>query len=773
MKKMNKNIITLMLAGALLTGAGFASLKPATVSADEPTGKTYALEGKDGIFTSSVSGVIGSEQVASKETTAFTLKNGESVEYNNSLAYAWNTAVGAKYLNFTFSFKELNFTSMSFVFENAPAQATKNNKSVNTLKFTQEGGALKAGVLNGDEKTTTMTDVATNDTYVLTVAPTAEYGEYEVFINTVSVGKMTNIGAKFADAAEVDTLVIKAESAEGVSSVVRLHNLNGQAFDNIKTEGTGEEATKVVTDNAKPVLVVNDTVSTFMLGTQFSLSYEVVDVLDSDPSCEKKYYQYLPEDTEANYSSLSDSTYFMETTCYTDGTNLYKENAAGRTETTVYEAKGEKEFVSIRFVIGDDTYVTSDTKETVDLTWYADASNVVSGLVGETKFLILDRNENGPQLKAGYETQIAAYQAKLDDAAAKKYVGEDMELPSLDWLFEDNNGYESLEFIASYKTPGSSTAQSWSNSKDFDALKISATEEGMYEFKIFVTDKAGNTMKGLIHKGTPEEEEVAVTKNNVWDIDDIPSFTFTIVNRGMKVEEKSDKLDNKILGSDYRLSGITIVGASDEESDAVLYTVDINKYNNTLSGDASRLTAEVLANIEYAELQNQINSMTVANGNYLATYLDAYVGLVAAELGVGGDANAVAAIKACFSAIAPVDDRITQENEEAWAASDNEYNWNPESKTFKAAHEGIYVILADYWDEEVNGADRAVAYMVVEVDAEADEISGENNWLKNNMVSIVLFSIAGVMLILIIVLLLVKPSDETLEDVDKKANKKD
>jgi hypothetical protein len=274
-------------------------------------------------------------------------------------------------------------------------------------------------------------------------------------------------------------------------------------------------------------------------------------------------------------------------------------------------------------------------------------------------------------------------------------------------------------------------------------------------------------------KAMLDGEEVDVTKTNVWDIEEIPSFTFTIVNRGMKAEEKSSKLDTKILGSDYKLSGVKIIGASDEKSDAVLYNVDVNKYNNTLSGNALRLTAEVLSSIKYADLQNKINAMTVANGDYLGTYLDAYVALVAAKLGVGDDTNKVAAIKSCFSAIKPMDNRITEEDEDAWAASDNEYKWNAEAKSFKAAHEGVYVILADYWDEEVNGADRAAVYMVVEVDAEADEISGENNWLKNNMVSVILFSIAGVMLILIIILLLVKPSDETLEDVDKKANKKD
>jgi maltodextrin utilization protein YvdJ len=59
------------------------------------------------------------------------------------------------------------------------------------------------------------------------------------------------------------------------------------------------------------------------------------------------------------------------------------------------------------------------------------------------------------------------------------------------------------------------------------------------------------------------------------------------------------------------------------------------------------------------------------------------------------------------------------------------------------------------------------------VDSKVDTIKGETQWLKNNMVSVVLFAVAGVMLVLIIVLLLIKPSDEKLEDVDKKSVKKE
>ena len=83
------------------------------------------------------------------------------------------------------------------------------------------------------------------------------------------------------------------------------------------------------------------------------------------------------------------------------------------------------------------------------------------------------------------------------------------------------------------------------------------------------------------------------------------------------------------------------------------------------------------------------------------------------------------------------------------------------------------MIFADYCDTLLPNSSRAVAYKLVVVDSKVDTIKGETQWLKNNMVSVVLFAVAGVMLVLIIVLLLIKPSDEKLEDVDKKSVKKE
>lgn len=80
------------------------------------------------------------------------------------------------------------------------------------------------------------------------------------------------------------------EGAEGDAATTKIlfKDLNGQSF-------TLDENKKIA-DTAKPVLVVNDFVSSFALGTPFSLDYEVIDVLDTSVTKTMEYYQYNPDD---------------------------------------------------------------------------------------------------------------------------------------------------------------------------------------------------------------------------------------------------------------------------------------------------------------------------------------------------------------------------------------------------------------------------------------------------------------------------------------------
>ena len=287
---------------------------------------------------------------------------------------------------------------------------------------------------------------------------------------------------------------------------------------------------------------------------------------------------------------------------------------------------------------------------------------------------------------------------------------------------------------------------------DGNTLYLKDLEEGLYEFKVYATDKAGNTMKYYLDK-----ELVTLSTSNVWDIDEIPSFTFEVENQGIYVEEEDKKelVETEIIGDTYTMKDATVVGASNRKSEYALYSIDTAAYKGT-----GNLNIDVLSKITYKSLLEAVKGTipTVENGEYIDTYLTAYSQLIATE--IKGDA---AAVKKCFTLIEEYDDRKAADE------GDNKYNWSATSKSFKAVEEGIYIIFADYSDTDLSYVDRAAAYKLIEVDAEADSIKGETEWLKNNIVSVILFAVAGLMLVLIIILLLIKPSDETLEDVDVKA----
>lgn len=778
MKKINKKWTTLMLAGALcaatLGGAAIAS--PVVSSAEE---MKYALSD---VF-STKSTTLG----AKDGVTTFNFEDDGSVTMKRDLAFKWFAGKNdARYFSVKFAFEEINFKSVSFVVESESAWATKDEKATNTVTFTNNEGVVSVAVNDGEATATT---IAAMQDVTLSLANGETDGEFGVTLKIAdgeaqTIGKFENVGSNYAEYTynEMHPLVIKADVAEGenvadVSSVVYLKNINGQSFDNatLKSEGSTEY---VVTDNAAPVLVVNESVSGFLLGTQFALNYEKIDVLQTSNFTDTKtYYQYNPTDTEQKYDTLTTAVYFLDTVYEKDGVN-----------TSVYREDG-REYVSIKIELGDKVFCEAQNeagdnefaKVTYDLSWYADIDALAT--VEGTDYIIADRNEEGAAYthlvldnenkkntvinKEAYDASVEAYQALLDEAADGVYAGSNSYIyfPSVKWLLDDNNGYRSLKFTISYKKP-SSTSSASSSSLSYNGLKLAVSEEGLYEFKIFANDKAGNTMKYYL-----DGELVEVTSSNIWDIEEIPSFVFEIDNLGLKMKDESSttaskRTDTEDLGEKYTLSDIGVVGASSVRENYALYKLDESK------ASALGLTEKILADITYKEIREKMESRLatdVKDDNYLDFYLTVYSELLAQDL--GGAASA-AKVKACFVEIKEYDDRITEDNAPAQWEAYNKYQWSVSSQSFIAEEEGIYVILADYWENELP-VQRAAAYQLVVVDSEVDTVVGETlSWIKENKLSAILFGLAGLMLIAIIVLLFIKPSDETLEDVDAKAEKK-
>ena len=796
MKKHNKKLITLMLAGLCTVALGSATVSAAVQADETPSEKTATTYAISDVF--STTGSAGEEN----KTVAFTLGNGEYARIKRDLALKWYEGKDdAKYLTVKFAFKELNFTSMTFAFESAASIATEDGKAVNAVKFTVKEGKVFAAVVNGttvgaayETEITAGSDV----TLALFKADGASFDTFGVKVNDAEIGDFTQIGANYADydSAKTYPLEIKAETAADKEAVVLLKDINGQSFTDLVDS-------KIV-DTAAPVLVVNEEVNGFQYGTAFSLSYEKIDVLQASSLTEsKKYYQYNPADSVIDHSlTLSTSTYFMDTVYYTNGTSNVKEIPEGDEgkaykATSVIAEEGQ-EYVSIEITLGDSTFDgTKDAngkeyaKKTFDLAWYASVDALAEKQVGETKadFIIVNESDEGAKYthivanettqtndyvdEVAFNKQVAAYQKQINDKVTKEkpLAGSNAEfaLPgALDWLIKDNGGYRALKFTICYRTPSSSTGKTASD-LSYNGLEIAIAEEGLYEFKVFANDRAGNTMKYYL-----DGKLVSVTSSNIWDIEEIPSFTFEIANKDIEVEEKSNSLatkkSEKKLNDTYTLSGLTVLGATNQQSEYKLYRFDESK--GGLEIDNEKLE-KALTSVTYKKIKTEavkfFDKVGAEDGyeTYFDLYLSIYMDELAKELEVDK-----AKLAKCFVEITQYNDKIT-ENDAEWEEY-NKYKWNPSSKSFVAAEEGTYLILADFWEKELP-MQRAAAYQVVLVATKADTIKGESKvlaWIKNNVVSVVLFGVAAVMLILIVILLLVKPSDETLEDVDKEVAKK-
>ena len=785
MKKQNKKLLTLMLAGLCTVSLG-ASVATANASADEATTVTASTYAISEVFAGS--GTAGEDA----GSVAFTLGNDQDMRMKRDLAFKWYEAKGeAKYLTIKFAFKELNFTSVTFKVESASSVATKDKKTTNSVKFAVKDGEVYASVIHGtgdDAKEGDAVKVDVANGVTLALAEGSKFDTFAVNVNETAIGEFINVGANYSDY----PLEIKAATEGEAKAVIFLKEINNQLFAGETATGVAVVKDGKVTDTAAPVLVVNEDVNGFQIGTAFALDYEKIDVLQTSSLSEsKKYYQYNPADTDVSYNtSLTTSTYFMDTVYYVkeeDGALKYSATEQeGYVATSVMFEEG-REYVSIQVTLGDSTY--NDTKDssgnvpyakvTYDLSWYASAEAVAT--VKEKDYIIIDDNDEGATYsyitlnndeaknerdEDSMKAQKANYEYLLAETAKDTYAGSnsDFVIPAVDWLIKDNGGYRNLKFTISYKTPSSSSPKT-ASSLSYNALDISVTEEGLYEFKIFANDKAGNTMKYYL-----DGKLVDVTTSNVWEIEEIPSFTFEIANKGIKVEEASSstaRKAEKILDETYTLSGLTVIGATNQQSAYALYRLDTTGYKG------ATITPTALTSIKYEDIRSAAALLLGKVGTeeyptYFDLYLDIYAEKVAAA--IGGDKDAV---KACFKEIKAYNANIT-ENDPEWEEY-NKYNWNASSKSFKTVEEGEYLILADFWEKELP-MQRASAYKVVIVETEEDVAEGESKvlaWMRNNKVSVILFGVAAVMLILIIVLLLVKPSEETLEDVDKEVEKKD
>ena len=775
-KNQKKKLLTLLMAGVIGTAAfGGAIATSYTAEAAE----TYNLST---IFTtkSAVLSKEGTEGEAGQ--FKMELSNEGKVSYTRDLALKWYTEEGAKYMSMDFTLTGTDFTELVFTFETASLTATKDDKAINKVVFTKDGDKVMVAVNDA-----TAVEVA-NATEKLTLslaevdATADELDSFKVLLNSTEIGTFTNIGVNFAEydtSKKIYSFAVSAKTEGDNKATLLFHEINGQSLA-LNADGKFE-------DSAAPVLVVNEEIDGYAIGTAFALDYEVIDVFDRTVTKNLKYYQYDPDDEVADtenkgpeYKTLSTTTYFYETN-YT-----YKDGDTD-VQSTVFKKSEGTEYVSIKFELSDD----SSKEASYFLDWYLESVKVDTQKLGveekaDSKYTSLnyikvyENNEEGakytfvtlddsnPEDLKNVFTENQAYtnfvealkELEVDEEgnlALSAGEGSYLYLPSMKNMFDDNGGYSNLKFTISYKTTSNNSAKT-SSGLSASSLKLEVTEAGIYEFKIFAVDKAGNNMKYYL-----DGELVDVTSSNVWDIEEIPSFSVKVAHNGLKIEEGSKKKETEMLYNTYDIPSFDIVGSTDAKTEYALFYIDQGKIENTLVGK--------LSEISYSDIA--IRAKTLKADGVEEKGLELYKLAYAVEL-VGDVEEARELLANAFVEIDEYNEKIDKElHEDEWNNSDNAYEWKPDSRSFIPQATGTYVVLAYFVDPDVAAYD-AGAYMVVSVNAKIDSIKGETEWLKNNIASVILFGIAGVMLILIIILLVIKPSDETLEDYDEpvKAEKK-
>ena len=761
------NIFLASAACCASLGFGLASAGVFTASA-----ATYA---PSSIFTRSggvTVAALGEGDDAKR--LAFTFKDDEDkVSYNRDLAWKWyeadetNASKGvAKFLNMAFSLEDNNFAEFTVTLETASLTATEKNKVTNKIVFTVSPSGVIYAKLDGEGNEEKLVCEAGAKKIALSVeeaipAAGERSGEYKVFVNDTELGTIENVGSDYAGYVSGDDgrvpLSFSAKLAEEKESTVCVfEELNGQSFE--------LNDSKEVEDTAAPVLVIDDDSYVSAMGQTFALETKTIDVLDRSSSVKStaEYFQWTPVSTEAKYKSL-DSVKILEMQYEKDGktTSVYDETFEGRTA---------REYISVKYTLADSTH-KKDAGENeakaaeVYAAWYLKNEKYEMELADDAhtklQLLAVCDDEEAPVYEGGLLSETDSFATKYAESVKEKAAdleagsGESFYLPSPENLFRDNStGYKSLKYTLCYKLPKSTSASNTSN-VSLSSLKLTVEQHGVYEFKLFVTDRAGNAMKST---KTGETEAEEITTDNIWEHDELPTFSFTVTKqKKIYIDDgsKSSRSDTGLIGVKYSDISFTVKGGTASKTEYGLYYFDL-AYFNELYGTQYRLAASDLTSLTSTDLSGA-KTVEEAAERYAAT-LAGKLDATGSEL-TSKDFITAKNGKAVLRKIEEYRDKVSEEN-----APSNKYEWDADAKSFLPVESGNYIVFGVFKDETPGGG-YAVGYKSVAVTDKEDINPGESDWLKNNLVSVILFSIAGVMLILIIILLFVKPSDETLEDV--------
>lgn len=618
--------------------------------------------------------------------------------------------------------------------------------------------------------------------------------------------------------------VFDKDAAEGVNAQLVLYELNGQSFEltNVK-ETDGKLSSGEIKDDKAPVLCMNKTLNYLEFGGDFSgVDFTVIDVVASSPRSTVNYYvltteQYLSDmdydayenpssgdnggaDTPAPDNPDGDGEVsepeewkspFREVTSgeavrllRDSGTFVLPESITGDDdkaelkETDGYKTYGlVKAFVKITDVTGSrgqsdyvylDWYVPAEYKVNIydrdlknDDNKYCGFIRIAEDLQGAT-YADDDTATGAKTYEKRIEEIERLYQEKIDEAIAsleydekdglengKLYAGSDryFYLPDFsEFISENIGGYTDLKFDIYSWSDSKSADTSLSSSQLKIRLNASDTE---YMFTIYVKDAAGNPMRypvfenGILKtddNGAPVYETLdGVDRDTVWNDEYkglLPFFRFNVSYRPATVDEPEEQsvayIDSTYSSASFKINGVN-----------GMYKTAYNMYvfdREAMYDDWGLL-------LSYEDFIKNTSALFLNEFTY----------------DFGGERG-----KVTLTDTRKYFDRVTpsgelNESDENYER-DSKYDWNSSSVTFKPQSTSeFYVIRLSLDDLRTNK--RTESFMAIRASVKPNSLPGEDDWVENNVVSIVLLTIAGVCFVGLVVLLVVKPKDKDDMDV--------
>lgn len=741
--------------------------------------RSVTVSGSSIFYTSGDAEVRAHKDAGTEEDyyTMFVLKNdADSVNYRKHLAYSWiyNKAekpdkdseekpalekeTGALNMEIGFELNaenKLGFKKYVLTFESQEYSKTKDGKAVNYIIFCPTADGTQVNVVISDDEDAEIPAGATaiSPDHIKIKFTAADDGKYSVSVNDTLTGEFKNVHGTYAKYSSSTTTPVtpisfgaEFEKDSEETAKMALYNLNGQSF---KLSGTREEGDHrvggTVNDDTPPVLCLDKGVNYIELGEEISFDYTVIDVLTSSPSLETSYFMLTKEQaakTDFKAEDYSDDKLFSVVSESDDQKMIPHVTHYLPVKTTDYNngVFGENEVkAAVKVLLKlTDTTSTGGTSDYVLLDWYVNDDNLVT--VNGNKYIAVatdtrgaafayTKNNASDPADNDWKTLLTEYQSEVDKAAEDLMAGSKnyFYLPSVKKLLADNaTAYEDLTFYIYYNNG----SQQQESSKASNELAIPLNKAGKYVFTVYAKDLSDNSMY-YYKEGELKEFETGDIWNMYGNEDDfeglkdyLPWFEFYVGASEISIEEPKEQ-STAYVGSSYSPDSFDINGVS-YNTKYNLYLFRSDLYYNEHNDEA----------MTYDEFMSQKDTFLTENKDTMRKYFT-YI-YATSELTEG-----------------------TEEYELY-----NAYEWNNSSPKFTPQDANAFYLIECKVTSSDGGTQEATAYMGIACAPKVANLKGEDTWVADNMTSIILLSIAGVSLIGIVLLLVIKPKNKDLDEAE-------